>query len=218
MILPPVPLSDSCWACVDAKKGKSMAEVSNLQLLDHELAEDELKWVSGVYEDFTAARAAYAGREKDFNPKETLREVLGRKENLLPTPMDLSGDGPWRNGRNNHGRLVACVFLKKIELHRHPYSRTDQFPMYVVGEADAFSLDDDQRPVLKAVTVGGQFHNPPNAPHAFLPKVGEAINDDWEIAFLAITPRNLREDTHKVSEETRAAYKQIVGYDAPVGV
>jgi hypothetical protein len=48
--------------------------------------------------------------------------------------------------------------------------------------------------------------------------VDKKINDDWEIAFLAITPRNLKEDTQKVSEETRAAYKRVVGYEAPVGL
>jgi hypothetical protein len=195
-----------------------MAEGSNVQLLDHELADDELNWVRGVYEDFSAARAEFAGREDEFNPKEILREVLGRKEHMLRTPIDLSGDGVWRNGRNNHGRLVACVFLKKVELHKHAKSRTDQFPMYVIGQADAFSMGDDSQPLLKAVRGGDQFHNSPGAPHAFVPKVGKKINDDWEIAFLAITPRNLKEDTQKVSEETRAAYKRVVGYEAPVGL
>jgi hypothetical protein len=195
-----------------------MAEESSLPLLDHELADDELKWVSGIYEDFTAARAGFAGREKPFNPKETLREILGRTENLLRTPMDLSGDGPWRNGRNNHDRLVACVFLKKIELHKHAKSRTDQFPIYVVGEADAFSIGDNSQPLLTEVTGGDQFHNSPGAPHAFVPKVGKKMNDDWEIAFIAITPRNLKEDTQAVSEETRTAYQQVVGSEAPAGL
>jgi hypothetical protein len=195
-----------------------MAEGSDIQLLDHELADDELRWVRGVYEDFAAARAEFGGREEEFNPKGALREVLGRKEHALQTPIDLSGDGVWRNGRNNHGRLVACVFLNKVELHKHAKSRTDQFPMYVIGQADAFSVGDDERPHLKAVRGGDQFHNSPGAPHAFLPKVGEKINDDWEIAFVAITPRNLKEDTQAVSEETRAAYKRVVGYEAPVGV
>jgi hypothetical protein len=195
-----------------------MAEASNLPLLDHELAEDELKWVSGVYEDFATAQAGFAGREKEFNPKETLREVLGRKEHTLRSPMDLSGDGPWRNGRNNHERLVACVFLNKIELHKHAKSRTDQFPMYVIGEADAFLIADDSKPALKAAKPGDHFHNSPDAPHAFVPKVGEKTGNDWEIAFIAITPRNLKEDTQKVSEETRAAYKQVVGLEAPAGL
>jgi hypothetical protein len=194
-----------------------MAEASSLPLLDHELADDERKWVRSVYDDFSAARAAFTGREKDFNPREALREVLGRKEHLLPTPIDLSGDSVWRNGRNSHGRLVACVFLQKIELHKHAKSRTDQFPMYVVGEADAFSVGDDRQPVLKAVKGGDHFHNPPGAPHAFLPKVGEETGDDWEISFIAITPRNLKEDTQEVSEETKAAYKRAVGFEAPVG-
>jgi len=195
-----------------------MTEESSLQLLDHQLTDDELHWIEAIHTDFAAARTESARRRSAFNPKEALREVLGRKEHLLKVPMDLSGDGPWRNGRNNHDRLVACVFLKKIELHKHAKSRTDQFPMYVVGEADAFSLGDDSQAILTAVEPGSHFHNSPDAPHAFLPKVGRKANDDWEIAFIAITPRNLKEDTQKVSEETRAAYRQVVGYEAPIGV
>ena len=118
--------------------------------------------------------------------------------------MDLSGPGPWRNGRNRHDRMVTAVFLPKVELHRHARSRTDQFPMYVVGEADAFSLDAAAQPELTPVAGGSHFHNPPDAPHAFLPKVGQPIPDDWEIAFIAITPRNLREDTQSVSDEVRS--------------
>lgn len=174
--------------------------------------------MKAVYADFAAARAGFAGRETEFDPKETLREVLGRKEHALPGPMELTGDGPWRNGRNKHGRLVAGVFLKKVELHRHSKSRTDQFPMYVVGEADGFSLGDDRQPELTAVAPGGHFHNPPDAPHAFVPKVGQAIPDNWEIAFIAITPRNLREDTQAVSADVKEAYKRVVGLEAPVGV
>jgi hypothetical protein len=195
-----------------------MIEESNLQVLNHQLAYDELNWIKAVHADFTAAREGFAGPQNAFNPKETLRAVLGRKEHQLKSPMDLSGDGPWRNGRNNHDRLVACVFLKKIELHKHAKSRTDQFPMYVVGEADAFSQGDDSQPILTAVEPGSHFHNAPGAPHAFLPKVGKKTNDNWEIAFIAITPRNLKEDTQKVSEETRTAYKQVVGYEAPLGL
>ena len=41
---------------------------------------------------------------------------------------------------------------------------------------------------------------------------------NWEIAFIAITPRNLREDTQSVSDEVRAAYKRVVGMEAPLGV
>jgi len=195
-----------------------MAEGSSVPLLDHELADDELAWVSGVHADFAAAQAEFAGAETPFNPKEALREVLGRPERALRTPIDLSGDGVWRNGRNDHGRLVACVFLKHVELHRHEKSRTDQFPMYVIGEADAFSIRNDSQPVLTDVKGGAHFHNSPNAPHAFVPKVGRAINDDWEIAFIALTPRNLREDTQAVSEDIRAAYKRMVGLEAPAGL
>ncbi|MDR3529817.1 MAG: hypothetical protein P4L90_04550, partial [Rhodopila sp.] len=88
-----------------------MSEEANIPLLDHELAEDELTWMKAVYEDFSKIRAAFSSRESDFNPKEALREVLGREEHRLPSPMELSGPGPWRNGRNRHGRLVAGVFL-----------------------------------------------------------------------------------------------------------
>jgi hypothetical protein len=186
--------------------------------LDHELADDELAWVKGVHDDFAAARAEFAGREDDFKPREALREVLGRRQHALPTLLDLSGDGVWRNGRNNHDRLVACVFLKTVELHRHAKSRTDQFAMYVVGEADAFSVGDDGQAVLTPVNGGDHFHNSPNAPHAFLPKVGKKVGDDWEIAFIAITPRNLKEDTQQVSEETKATYKSAVGMEAPAGL
>ena len=195
-----------------------MPEDLSIPLLNHELAEDELAWMKAVYGDFGKIRTSFSGRAEEFNPKEALREVLGRKEHQLPTPMELSGPGPWRNGRNRHGRQVAGVFLRKVELHRHARSRTDQFPMYVVGEADAFSLGEDARPILTPVTGGDHFHNSPDAPHAFLPKVGKPIPEDWEIAFIAITPRNLRDDTQSVSDDVRAAYKSAVGMEAPLGV
>ncbi len=195
-----------------------MAEGSEIQLLDHELADDELKWVNGVYADFAAARTSFTGNDSAFDPKETLRQVLGRKQHRLRTPLELSGDGPWRNGRNDHDRLVACVFLQKVELHKHARSRTDQFPMYVIGAADAFSVGPDSQPVISTVQGGDHFHNAPGAPHAFLPKVGETVGKDWEIAFIAITPRNLKEDTQKVSEETRVAWQHAVGYEAPAGL
>ncbi len=194
-----------------------MKEAPAIPLLNHELADEEIAWMRRVHADFAAMRAEYAGREKDFNPKETLREVLGRKAHLLPGPMDLTGDGPWRNGRNGQDRLVACVFLGKVELHRHAKSRTDQFPMYVVGEADGFSVEDG-RPVLTAVKGGDHFHNTPDAPHAFVPRVGKPVAPGWEIAFIAITPRNLKEDTQAVSEATRALYRQAVGTEAPAGI
>jgi hypothetical protein len=199
-------------------KGTSMSNVLSLPLLDHELEEDELAWMSAVYEDFEAVRASFAGREREFNPKEALREVLGRKAHALPTPMNLSGPGPWPNGRNRQGRLVAAVFLREVELHRHARSRTDQFPIYVIGEADAFSIGKDGQPVLIPVSGGDHFHNSPGAPHAFVPKVGKPVPEDWEIAFIAITPRNLREDTQAVSDEVKAAYKRVVGIEAPLGI
>ena len=195
-----------------------MAEASSIPLLDHALADDELAWVKSVYADFAAARAGFAGREKEFNPKKALREVLAREKYALPTPMDLSGDGPWRGGRNRHNRLVSGVFLKKVELHRHAKSRTDQFPIYVVGEADGFSVGNDNQPVLTPVAGGDHCHNSPDAPHAFVPKVGQAIGNDWEVVFIAITPRNLKEDTQAVTEETKVIYRQATGYQAPVGL
>jgi hypothetical protein len=199
-------------------KETSMSEASSIRLLDHELAEDEHAWMKAVYEDFGKIRASFSGRETEFNPKEALREVLGREQHRLAAQPDLSGPGPWRLGQNRHGRGVAAVFLPRVELHKHAKSRTDQFPMYVIGEADGFSIGEDARPVLTPVTGGDHFHNSPGAPHAFLPKVGKQVPENWEIAFIAITPRNLREDTQAVSDEVRAAYKRVVGMDAPLGV
>ena len=195
-----------------------MSEVKSLSLLDHELAEDELAWMKSVHEDFSKVSAAWVGQAKEFNPKEALREVLGRPGHQLASPMDLTGPGPWRNGRNRHGRMVAAVFLPKVELHRHAKSRTDQFPMYVIGEADAFSIDGNGKPVLTPVHGGDHFHNSPDAPHAFLPKVGKPMPENWEIAFIAITPRNLKDDTQRVSDAVRDAYKQVVGAEAPLGI
>ena len=90
-----------------------MSEDASIPLLNHELAADELAWMQAVYADFSSTRAAFS------DPKEALRAVLGRDEHRLPTPMDLSGPGPWRNGRNRHDRMVTAVFLPKVELHRH---------------------------------------------------------------------------------------------------
>ena len=192
-----------------------MSQDAAIPLMNHELAPDELAWVKGVYDDFDAVHAASSKQGTRLDPKEALREVLGREQHRLPTPMDLSGPGPWRNGRNRHGRLVTAVFLPKVELHRHARSRTDQFAMYVVGEADAFSIGKDDKPILTSVGGGDHFHNAPDAPHAFLPKVGKPVPDDWEIAFIAITPRNLREDTQSVSDDVRAAYKRVAGSEPP---
>jgi hypothetical protein len=174
--------------------------------------------MQSVYGDFDRIRTSFAGHEQAFDPKQALREVLGRDEHRLAAAPDLSGPGPWRLGQNRHGRGVAAVFLPRVELHRHARSRTDQFPIYVVGEADAFSIGADAEPVLTAVAGGDHFHNPPGAPHAFLPKVGTPVPDNWEIAFIAITPRNLREDTQAVSDDVRAAYARVVGAEAPHGV
>lgn len=192
-----------------------MSSGAILPILDHELADDEIEWMKSVYADFSKARAA-AGPE--FNPKDALRAILAREEYHFSAVPDLTGPGPWRLGQNLHGRGVAAVFLRKVELHTHIATRTDQFPMYVVGEADGFSIDEKGKPVLTPVSDGGHFHNAPGAPHAFVPKVGAPKPDDWEIAFIAITPRNLKEDTHRVSDEVRALYKQVVGQDAPLGI
>lgn len=194
-----------------------MPEDPSIPLKDHELAADERAWMKAVYEDFDEIHASFFGREKEFNPKDALREVLGWERHRLSPDANLSGPGPWRLGQNRHGRGVAAVFLPRVELHRHARSRTDQFPMYVVGEADAFSVGEDAQPILTPVTGGDHFHNPPNAPHAFVPKVGKPIPANWEIAFIAITPRNLREDTQSVSDEVRAAYQTAVGMAPPLG-
>ena len=166
----------------------------------------------------TKSRASFAGREKDFNPKDALRDVLGREQYGWRPTWTCADPAP-----GGLAKIVTAVGLprcscRSVELHRHAKSRTDQFPMYVVGEADAFSIGEDAQPVLTPVTGGDHFHNSPDAPHAFLPKVGKPIPDNWEIAFIAITPRNLREDTQSVSDDVRAAYKRVVGMDAPLGV
>jgi hypothetical protein len=195
-----------------------MSDESSIPLLDHELADDELAWMQAVYADFGEIRASFSGREKEFNPKDALRQVLARDEYRLAAEVNLTGPGPWRLGQNRHGRGVAAVFLPRVELHKHARSRTDQFPMYVVGEADAFSIGEDARPILTPVGGGDHVHNPPGAPHAFLPKVGKPVPENWEIAFIAITPRNLKEDTQAVSDEVRAAYQRVVGTEAPLDV
>jgi hypothetical protein len=195
-----------------------MSEDPNIPLLDHELAPDELAWMQSVYEDFSTVRDSFAVRGQSFDPRQALREILGREEHRLSDAADLSSPGPWRLGKNRQGRGVAAVFLPKVELHRHSKSRTDQFPIYVVGQADAFSISGDANPILTPVSGGDHFHNAPNAPHAFLPRVGVAIPENWEICFIAITPRNLQEDTQAVSDDVRAAYKHVVGREAPLGV
>lgn len=195
-----------------------MSEDPTIPLLDHELEADELAWMKAVYDDFVALRVAFDSGERAFDPKAALRQVLSREEHKLVHEADLSGLGPWRLGQNRHGRGVAAVFLSHVELHRHAKSRTDQFPMYVVGEAEAFSICADGQPTLTPVTGGDHFHNPPGAPHAFVPKVGKPIANDWEIAFIAITPRNLREDTQPVSDAAKAAYRRVVGTEAPTRI
>ena len=186
-----------------------------LPILDHTLAEDELAVKAAIRADFTTARAA----NPTADPKETLREILARPQHhVTATPPDLSGPGPWRLGRNRHDRGIAAVFLPRVELHAHAKSRTDQFPIYVTGAAQGFSLDTSGTPILTEVTQTSHFHNPPGAPHAFLPKVGAPKPENWQIAFLAITPRNLQEDTQAVTDEIRTLYQQTTGTEAPRGI
>src|SRR5580693_8174868 len=66
-------------------KETSMQDQPDMPLMDHELADDELDWMRTVYRDFDKARAAFAGPETAFNPKEALRDILGRAEHQLPT-------------------------------------------------------------------------------------------------------------------------------------
>ncbi len=193
-----------------------MPEETRRPLLDYMLGADELAWVKSVHEAFAARQGRASGGDGRLQPKDALREVLAGAAHALPTPLDLSGPGPWRNGRNRHGRLVTAVFLRTVELHRHESSRTDQFPMYVIGEAEAFTIAEDGRPLLTPVTLGAHFHNAPGAPHAFVPKVGVPVPPDWEIAFIAITPRNILEDTQGVPEAVRTAYRQAVGREPPL--
>lgn len=193
-----------------------MSKNPDLPLLDHELAADELSWMKSIHEEFVKRRTEFTGSGSAFDPKAVLRDVLRRPEYRLSSQPDLAGSGPWRLGQNRHGRGVAAVFLSHVELHQHARSRTDQFPIYVIGEADGFSIDADGQPVLTPVTGGDHFHNAPGAPHAFVPTVGKPVPDNWEIAFIAITPRNLREDTQPVSDEVRAAFERVVGTAAPI--
>ena len=65
-----------------------MSEDASIPLLDHELAEDELAWMQAVYDDFDNTRAAFS------DPKEALREVLGRDEHRLPTPRTCRDPAP----------------------------------------------------------------------------------------------------------------------------
>lgn len=192
-----------------------MAFDPSLPTLDHELAEDELTLIRSARADFAAARAANPAAP----PKEALRQILAQEKHWPgPQAPDLSGPGPWRLGRNRHGRGVAAVFLPYVELHTHAKSRTDQFPIYTIGATQGFSLGDAGTPILTEVTPDSHFHNAPGVPHAFLPTPGAPRPENWEIAFLAITPRNLQEDTQAVTEEVRATYQQATGSKAPRGV
>jgi hypothetical protein len=150
----------------------------------------------------TEAHARFA------DPKEALRHILGQERHRHPTPLGLSGTGPWGG--------ATRMALSPVELHRHAHSRTDQFSMHVRGEAEGFSLNATGAPVLIPVPGGAHVHNAPDAPHGFGPKVGAPIPEDGEIVFIAITPRNLREDTQAVSPAVQAAYARITGRAPPV--
>jgi hypothetical protein len=90
-----------------------MPEDSSIPLKDHELADDELAWMKAVYADFGKIRASFSGREKEFNPKDALREVLGSERHRLAPEVDLSGPGPWRLGQNRHGRGSPPSFCRE---------------------------------------------------------------------------------------------------------
>lgn len=85
------------------------------------------------------------------------------------------------------------------------------FPYTWSARRKGFLLARMGQPVLTPVIGGDHFQNTPGAPHAFVPKVGKPVPENWESAFIAITPRNLREDTQPVSDDVRAAYKRVVG-------
>ena len=72
--------------------------------------------------------------------------ILARAAYCLSAAPDLTGPGPWRLGQDRHGCGVAAVFLPIVELHTHIASRTDQFPMYVMGKADGFSANGPPAP------------------------------------------------------------------------
>jgi hypothetical protein len=125
-----------------------------------------------------------------------LRQILAKEEHRLPVPMDLSDDG------SKPERKVGCVCIPGV----CRVARASIQPDRTVSN------------VCRCPVIGGDhFHNAPGAPHAFLPKAGQAIPDNWETAFIAITPGNLREDACPISEPTKAGNRRVAGRNAPAG-
>ena len=189
-----------------------MSEASGIPLLDHELADDELAWMKAVYEDFgkirgvvlrtrnrvrpegCAAAGPWPGRAQARPPTWTCRDPVpgGSVKIAMAEGLPRSSCRKW-----------SCIGTRKAE----PTS----FPCMWLARRMRSPSSRDGQPVLTPVTGGDHFHNSPDAPHAFLPKVGKPIPENWEIAFIAITPRNLREDTQAVSDDVRAAYRTWLG-------
>jgi len=196
------------------------APVGRIEFLNYDLQPDELDWKEGVLADFNTEKAKFAGRMNEFNPRETLREIVGRKKHALPVAIDATGDGAFRGGINSHDRLCSIVFPHIGEtgkflddLHEHGDSVTDQFGVCAINEdgslredgGRAFTVGEDGRAVVKQVLGGEHFRNLPRQPHAFTDGV----------VFIAITPRPIIEDTQDVSEAVRRQFKKMVGHDAP---
>ena len=66
-----------------------------------------------------------------------------------------------------------------------------------------------------ALVVGGSLPTTP-APRATRLRAQGWKPGNWEIAFIVITPRNLKEDTHRY--EIRCYNNKVVGQEAPSGV
>ena len=196
-----------------------MSAAASIPLRDYNLTAGELTWAMGV---FTAVRA----KIKEYTEVhgggpallEVVRDVLGRPEHTLPTPMDLTGSGPFRGGVNDQGRYVAFVVQRGVELHTHNSSRSDQIPLYAMGETVATVYEPGKEdPILVPIQGGDHFHNAPGQPHSFAPVDPSIIGQKWEIGFLAITGRSLAEDTQKPSDAARAGFRKLMGYEAPRG-
>ena len=183
-----------------------MPDGAALPVLDHELADDELHWMRSVSADFSKARAA-AGPE--FNPKEALRAILARTEFRLSAAP---ASGPELARPRRRGGIPAKS--RASHTHRQPHRSV---PDVCHGRRGRLFHRRKRQAGVAPVVGGSHFHNAPGPPHAFVPKVGIPKPDNWEIAFIAITPRNLKEDTHRVSDEVRGLYKQVFGQDAPLG-
>lgn len=65
----------------------------------------------------------------------------------------------------------------------------------------------------------GRRGNPyDNAKAESVMKPGVPRPDNWEIAFVAITPHNLKDDTPRVSDDVCALYRQVAGQDVRLGI